>query len=149
MPDVSRPSVQHKSQAVRSLAWSPNQEYLAAAGDFGQIAVYHTNTNEIGTIATPPNRVNCVSWAPTSRKLAFACEDLSLSVVDFTSQRIEQTWRGHGADVLSVAWHQTRGLLASSAKERELPVKLWDPRSGSLIAPLCVRRSAYLFISSY
>jgi polyadenylation factor subunit 2 len=34
---------------------------------------------------------------------------------------------GHGGDVKALAWHPTKGLLASSGKDTV--VKLWDPRA--------------------
>lgn len=41
---------------------------------------------------------------------------------------------GHGWDVKCLAWHPTKGLLASGSKDNL--TKLWDPSSGKCLATL-------------
>lgn len=42
--------------------------------------------------------------------------------------------RGHGAEVQTVAWHKSKGLIASGARDNI--VKLWDPRGARLLQNL-------------
>ena len=43
---------------------------------------------------------------------------------------------GHGNDVRTVAWHPTKGLLASGSRDTQQPVMLWDPRTDAALATL-------------
>ena len=43
---------------------------------------------------------------------------------------------GHGNEVRTVAWHPSKALIASGSKDAQMPMKLWDPKSGKNLCTL-------------
>lgn len=78
------------------------------------------------------------SFSPTDVKIVTGSDDATARIWDFARCTEERILRGHGADVRTVDWHPTKGLVATGSRDSQQPVKLWDPKTGQCLATLYV-----------
>eukprot|EP00731_Ephydatia_muelleri_P015099 Em0008g819a len=84
--------------------------------------------------------------SPTDAKLATCSDDGTVRIFDFIRCSEEFILRGHGADVKSVDWHPTKGLVVSGSKDNQQPVKLWDPRAGQSVCTLHAHKATVMCV---
>jgi serine/threonine protein kinase/WD40 repeat protein len=123
-----------RSDAVKAVTFSPNNQYLAAVDIRGRITLLNTATN--GEVATLFN------WRKTgsSECLVFSRDGSSLAESNAASARIwslvsareKLVLLGHAGGVPCIAFSGDGELMASGSKDRQ--VRLWEPRSGQLVA---------------
>lgn len=119
------------SDWVNSVAYSPNGSMLASASNDGTVILWDTETSE--ALSAPLRHrqwVWSVAFSPNSSTLASASgageNTIHLWSID-PIQRQGGEIRGHEDGVRSVAFCQSRQLLASASVDRT--VKLWDMKS--------------------
>ncbi|KAI1718374.1 WD domain, g-beta repeat domain-containing protein [Ditylenchus destructor] len=123
--------------AVRALKWSHNDQWLASADHDGFVKYWQPNMNSVHMFqAHKDEPIRSLSFAPTDIKLATASDDSTVRVWDFARCIEERVLRGHGADVRSVDWHPSKGLIATGSRDSQQPVKLWDPKTGQCLTTL-------------
>ena len=69
-------------------------------------------------------------FSPTDAKFASCSDDGTIKIWSFAEAEEERTLTGHGWDVKCLAWHPTKGILASGSKDNL--AKIWDPKSGKV-----------------
>nr|XP_039250816.1 pre-mRNA 3' end processing protein WDR33-like [Styela clava] len=122
---------------VRAMAWSNYDSWLITGDNQGYIKYWQLNMNNVKMYQAHKDQAcRSVSFGPTDHKFTTASDDGTVRVWDFLRCHEERILRGHGADVKQVAWHPTKGILASASKDLHTPVKLWDPKSGQSLTTL-------------
>ena len=121
------------SQAVNSVAFSPDNRTMAAAADDGLVTLWDIKDPRTVTTLGPPLRahgdpVTSVAFSPTDpRTLATASDDETLRVWDLTARELPvpvgPPLEGHREAVNSVAIGGN-GIMASGSDDKT--VRLWD-----------------------
>merc|ERR1712223_1721462 len=120
---------------------------MGVTGDHGgYIKYWQSNMNNVKMFQAHKDPVRCVSFSPTYAKFASCSDDGTVRVWDFFSCNEERGLRGHGSDVKCVDWHPTKGLLASGSKDNQQPVKIWEPKTGSVLSTLHAHKSTVMDI---
>ncbi len=123
----ARPSAVHDS--LYAVAWSPNGQLLAAAGKNGQIRLWDTNGNWLGTYPDNGASIDWLAWSPDGTYLAAAGDDGVVQVWDTSSGTLRYTYRGHGERVSGLAWSPDSKRIASSSDDQT--VRAWDATTGA------------------
>ncbi|KAK0574803.1 hypothetical protein LWI29_029373 [Acer saccharum] len=111
--------LQAHDQAIRSMVWSHNDNWMVSGDDGGAIKYWQNNMNNVKA-----NK----SAHKIDLKFCSCSDDTTVKVWDFARCQEERSLTGHGWDVKSVDWHPTKSLLVSGGKDNL--VKLWDAKSG-------------------
>jgi serine/threonine-protein kinase len=118
-----------------SVAWSPNGELLAAAGDDGAIRLWRTiHGGAPRLLQAHTRRVFSLAFSRDSRMLVSGGVDARVRVWDCGKAKQLYSFegvQGHQHQVRSVAWSPVGALIASGSEDRK--VKLWDVGQGSLL----------------
>ena len=129
-----RPCSQAHNCAIRTAAWSHNENWLLSGDDSGTIKYWQTNLNNLKAVNAHSEPVRGVAFAPTDLKFCSCSDDTTVKVWDFARAQQISLLSGHGGDVKSVDWHPHKAMLASGGKDSL--VKLWDAKSGGAVATL-------------
>ncbi|CAB4061986.1 PFS2 [Lepeophtheirus salmonis] len=143
-----------------TLAWTPEGRRLITGASSGEFTLWNGLTFNFETILqahdspvramewshTHKEAVRSVSFSPTDAKFATSSDDGTVRIWDFYSCTEEKVLRGHGADVKSVDWHPTKGLLASGSKDSQQPIKIWEPRTGQVLATLHAHKNTVMSV---
>ncbi|KAB5572997.1 hypothetical protein DKX38_000191 [Salix brachista] len=121
-------------QAIRSMVWSHNDNWMVSGDDGGAIKYWQSNMNNVK--ANKSAHKESVQGVRTDLKFCSCSDDTTVKVWDFARCHEERSLTGgyapvlagHGWDVKSVDWHPTKSLLVSGGKDNL--VKLWDAKSG-------------------
>jgi polyadenylation factor subunit 2 len=113
-------------------------------GDVGGIVtIYKPNVEKMIVVKahvpilekTSSFTVTSIATSPTNFMFCSSAEDASIKIWDLgkISQRQKLPLRkyGHGGNVLTVDWHQMKGLIVSGSENNM--IKFWDPRSKNCI----------------
>ena len=128
---------------VRTLAWSPDGQTLAAGCDYQEVFTWDALTGQNkGSRRMHENQVRALAWSPTGRVLASACADqlIQLWEPDKPASQPLLTYRGHAEKftlgvACAVAWSPSGLLLASAGTDRTAQV--WRANDGERV---CVCR---------
>lgn len=126
--------MQAHDSAIRTLAYSNQQDFLLSGDQDGVLKYWQTNLNNIKALQAHSDCVRGISFARGDAKFVTASDDQSLKIWDFTTSTTESTLTGHNWDVKAVDWHPQRGLICSGSKDHL--VKLWDPRTQRCLTTL-------------
>lgn len=126
------------------MKWSHNDTWMVTGDHGGFIKYWQSNMNNVKMFQAHKDPVRSVSFSPTDAKFASCSDDGTVRVWDFFSCTEERVLRGHGADVKCVDWHPTKGLLASGSKDNQQPVKIWEPKTGSVLTTLHAHKSTVM-----
>lgn len=115
----------HGSQKVNVLAWSPDGQSVAAAGEEpDQISLWRIHTPDgVSTHSMHTRRIRALAWSPTSQLLASGGNDGAVRVW----QPGDSTYReytGHTHWVQAVAWSPDGQYIASGSADAQ--VHLWN-----------------------
>jgi WD40 repeat protein len=131
-------SISHPGDWVRSLAFSPDSQYLLIGHDSGQVRIYRTsNWSLLIEYASDPDaddndEVWAASWSPDSSKYVLSTAELGLLLFNRTSSTPYAAYTGHGipSGVDALAWcpindpaNPGYGKIASSAGAS---LHVWD-----------------------
>ncbi|KJH52014.1 WD domain, G-beta repeat protein [Dictyocaulus viviparus] len=139
--------LQAHDSAIRAMTWSHNEQWLVSADHEGFIKYWQPNMNNVHMYqAHKDEPVRGLSFAPTDVKLASASDDGTVRIWDFARCVEERAMRGHGSEVRCVAWHPSKGMLATGSRDSQQPVKLWDPRTGDCLTTLQDHKSSVMAV---
>ena len=119
----------HDGAAVRTMVWSPGNNWLVSGDDAGTIKIWQPTLNNVKKLpGAHTAAVRSIAFSPSADKLVSGGDDNTVRIWDFHTAREERLCAGHGQEVRCVDWHPTKGLVASCAKDS--CAKLFDPRTG-------------------
>ncbi|CCG81404.1 Polyadenylation factor subunit 2 [Taphrina deformans PYCC 5710] len=126
--------LQAHETAVRALEWSPSGDWLLSGDHEGLIKYSQPNMNIVKVLPAHTEAIRDLAFSPASNKFVTASDDGSMKLWNFNEGIEERTFTGHGWDVKTVDWHQSKGLIVSGSKDNL--VKLWDPRTAKCLSTL-------------
>lgn len=139
---------------ISTVAWAPDGQNIASAGDGGTVHIWSTKTGQTLTRYEEhsglwPN-ISAVAWAPDGQNIASACshalgDDHTIHLWDTaTGQKIRScTSRYHWLPdffVHALAWSSDGTQLAAACRDSSL--RIWDTTTGGLVS-LCQFRSKW------
>ncbi len=147
---------------IQSVAWSPGGNAYATANASGHVEVRQqsspSSTFTSQWQATFP-RVWSLAWSPDASqgpRLALACDDGKVRIVDALSGKQVLLYQGHGTtSVLSIAW--AKGQYAPEyivSGDNNGVIHVWDPTNGNTrftvhqAAPVIGLAATYQFIAA-
>ena len=119
--------VQH-SDALLTVTFSPDGEFLAAGGSDNAIRIYKTDTWEkVSTIQQHADWVVALNFNSSSDKIVSASRDRTARVYDAESGELETTYTTHSAPVLAATFLEADRVASAG---REKVIHLWDIKEG-------------------
>jgi WD40 repeat protein len=134
------------STAVRAVAFSPNGEFLATAGDDGKARVFYAATSRLGDRVGGPftagrSRLTDVAFSQDGKILAAASADGKAWLWDVAAHRKIRTFRAsHTGAVYSVAFSPDGTTLATAGADGK--ARLWDVATHRQIYAVTASRTA-------
>jgi WD40 repeat protein/serine/threonine protein kinase len=121
--------------SVRALAYSPEGNLLAGAGDDGTIRVWEAGSLRLVRLLVGHDRaIRSLTWSPSGVYLASAGEDAAIRLWDVGSGRLLRTLHGHSKPIYAVAWSVDGATLASGSQDKS--VRFWAVTNGQAIGPV-------------
>jgi WD40 repeat protein len=129
---------------LRACAWSPDNKYLAVAGDHRLIQIYNTSTwKKEMELDGHKGSILSLDWSPNGKYLASGegtdqvlphnqadCE-YAINIWDIFEKKVIFTLKGHEDSIVSLSWSKNGTRLVSASDDRNL--KMWDTNNGSLL----------------
>src|SRR5947209_8120015 len=117
------------TDAVESVAWSPDGKLIPSAGDDATVQVWDTSSGKsLFTYLGHTDAVESVVWSPNGKLIASAGDDKTVQVWDASTGKSLLTYKGHNGVVQSVAWSPNGKLIASAGNDKT--VQVWDASTG-------------------
>ncbi|MBX0328910.1 helix-turn-helix domain-containing protein [Oscillochloris sp. ZM17-4] len=110
--------------SVRTVAFSPDGQLMAAGSSNGEIHVWRTNTYEHRFTLDGQTWVETLAFSPDSRLLASGSADPAIQLWDCATGTLSARLEGHVATVRSLCFSPDGALLASAGDGSTL--RLWD-----------------------
>lgn len=123
------------ADGLRTVAFSPNDALIAAAGDGELIYLVDADTlRPTAELRGHTGRINSVAFSPDGRLLASAGRDETVRVWDVQTGELLNMLAGHTDDVVSVAFDPAGTMLASGSVDGTL--RLWQAADGTALRTL-------------
>lgn len=126
--------------AVRSLAWSHNRQYLASGSDDMTVKIWDTSTGEmLFTYKKHTNAIRAVSWSPDDTRIVSNSENGPMYIWTWNSGQPSdsgQTLHTFENDEVAAAWSHNGKYIAcsgSSGSDGKIQTHVRDAQSGSLL----------------
>ncbi|MEL6383451.1 MAG: WD40 repeat domain-containing protein [Cyanobacteria bacterium J06626_18] len=136
---------------VTAIAWSPNDQHLAAASAAGEVILHHPATDTATTLrAATGQAMNALDFSPDGQFLAVAGQSGTVLVWHLPTPSHSPTPPLPHSPPLSPAWidqltwHPSQNLLAYSVNSL---VNIWDPAQKTIIAELDFQDSSVLHLA--
>jgi WD40 repeat protein len=124
------------TDAVRSIAFSPDGNRIASASSDRTIRVWDATTGEVvaGPFTEHASWVRSIAFSPDGQRIASASDDCTVRVWDAATGQITAAgpFTGHINWVLSVAFSPDGKRIASASEDRT--VRVWDAVTGQIVA---------------
>jgi WD40 repeat protein len=140
---------------VRSLSWSPDGQYIASGGEYGDntVQIWHAENGHLLFTHTTQYRIFAAPWSPITSLIASGSFDGSVQIWSALNGGHVQAYTGHQGPVYTVSWspdgtrivsagQDTRAVVWSIANGKELlvytghtaPIKAlaWSPDGHSI-----------------
>jgi len=128
-PAVPSRTLEGPTDAILSVAFSPNGLSLASASRDSTIQIWQTADGR--SVRTMQDGVESLAFSPDGRTIATGMLDDTVKLWDATSGQVLSTMQGHTDHVPSVAFSPDGRTVASASWDKT--IKLWDVASGQVL----------------
>jgi WD40 repeat protein len=112
------------SDAVRTVAWSPDGQQVATASRDGSARIWHVDSATVtGLLRGHTDMVEALAWSPDSSQIATGSRDTTIRVWDVNTAA-EIAILACDDFVRGVAWSPDGSILAGTSRDRT--VRLWQ-----------------------
>ena len=110
--------------SVQAVAWSPDGQYIASAGDDGIVHLWETGTGTTyRTYHAHTHDVYTLAWSPSGTFLASGGHDTIVRVYEITTGKWYLTYSGHSGSIYALAWSPDERFLASGSFDATVQVR--------------------------
>ncbi|KAG9069603.1 hypothetical protein KI688_010507 [Linnemannia hyalina] len=122
---------QHKGQSlVLSIAFSPNNQYLAFGSEDKTCRLWDTASGETSLVMEGhKGGVNSVAFSPCGKQIASSSSDSTIRLWNSETGECLFVLSGHRAPILSAAYSSDGLKLVSGSNDRT--IRVWDPKTGT------------------
>ncbi len=131
--------------AVLKIAWSPDGERFATAGQDGTVKLWTADGKVLRTLTGHTDGVSSVAWSPDGRTVATGSWDSTIRRWNADTGVATQIVNAQGGSVSAVAYSPDGKTLASGAADGS--VRLWDALTGAAVRELPGHTDRVLTIS--
>ncbi len=120
---------------VRSIAFSPDSQLLAAASYDDCWRLWDVNTGEmLGCFAGHTNWIFDIVFSPDGRSIATCSSDLTARLWAVETGNLLQTFEGHTLEILCVKFSPNGQYLATGSNDKT--INSWDIETGQILQTL-------------
>jgi WD40 repeat protein len=126
------------TRPVKAVAWSPNGERIASAGDEQTVQVWDASTGDhVSIYHGHTTNINALAWSSKSQRIASASGNSFfggehvVQVWNPTADHFSSSYGGHSKPVRAAIWSPDGTRIASGSEDKT--VHIWNATNGGLI----------------